>query len=123
MKFEDITYFLKKLAKIAVHLTIFHFSVICVRFMYKYLTLCYIFFLFLSDAVCLFERHFLFPMFMPKPCSGDFKGLYCVGDGVSYQQSFRSVNITRLTDTLLFAFRKTHMQLVLWNYGLYAVYI
>jgi len=33
----------------------FKFSVICVRFMYKYLTLCYIFFLFLSDAVCLLK--------------------------------------------------------------------
>jgi len=43
MEFEDITYFLTKLAKIAVH---FKFFVNCVRFMYKYLTLCYIFFYF-----------------------------------------------------------------------------
>jgi len=53
MEFEDITYFLTKLAKIAVH----WFYVICVRFMYKYLALCKFLnptpFVFFKDISCL----------------------------------------------------------------------
>ena len=50
MEFGDITYFLTKLAKNSRPLDNIHFkfSVICVRFMYKYLTLCYIFFFFFN---------------------------------------------------------------------------
>jgi len=68
MEFEDITYFLDNNQS--------KFSVICVRFMYEYLALCYIFFffnpkpfVFLKDISC-----FSFKRNWKKPSA---KVLYC----------------------------------------------
>ena len=51
MEFEDITYFLDNNQS--------KFSVICVRFMYKYLALCYIFFFFFNPTPFIFLKTFL----------------------------------------------------------------
>jgi len=51
MEFEDITYFLDNNQS--------KFSVICVRFMYEYLALCYIFFFFNQTPFVFFLKTFL----------------------------------------------------------------
>jgi len=49
-----------KIQNVVVHWSLKIIIVICIKFMYKYLALCYFFPLFYSYTVCLFKRHFLF---------------------------------------------------------------